>query len=348
MLHAFRELWILVQGFLDALPSLMWIVVFLLLLCIIPSFVLVSAVGHSTWYQNMNMDTGVYFGSLPRASMTMFQLITFDSWAKSIVRPLGELSAGWYFFFIFIAIFGSWCVLNVIIGVIVERVLQISVKQEEEIDEIVEKLEQSVMEEFHAKLQTESERHGRTPGFLNQDLVDETLEEHEAADMVRTLGIERWEVDELMAIFKMENMDMISVERFVSGLRVITGNATGLDTIGLAAHVRHADHKVRNLHDRAERIIDHIDVVMERLDEFWGMTDAEMNERERRQKAVEDLQEKVKGKKRMLVKWEESKLDWYKQYVRDSKLSKARKRGLTKSKVSRDQTCAKINAGSGY
>lgn len=63
-----------------------------------------------------------YFGSLHRSILTLFQVVTMDSWASGIMRPiLEEDPTSWWFFVSFILI-GSFVIFNLFVGVIVNNV----------------------------------------------------------------------------------------------------------------------------------------------------------------------------------------------------------------------------------
>lgn len=63
-----------------------------------------------------------YFGSLHQTFLTLFQVVTLDTWASEIMRPiLNEMPWAWVYFLSFILI-GTFVILNLFIGVIVSKV----------------------------------------------------------------------------------------------------------------------------------------------------------------------------------------------------------------------------------
>ena len=116
-LAEFPELQILVSSMLKAIPSMSWA---LLLLFII--FYIFGVFG-STLYGE---DFPELFGDIGGSMFTLFQVMTFESWATAVARPIMELHAyAWVYFLIFILL-TAITLLNVMVGIVVEAVGTIS------------------------------------------------------------------------------------------------------------------------------------------------------------------------------------------------------------------------------
>jgi voltage-gated sodium channel len=76
-----------------------------------------------------------YFGSLQLSLLTLFQVVTLESWASQVMRPIfAELPWSWVYFVSFVLV-GTFVVFNLFIGVIVNNVEKAESAEEEEIDE---------------------------------------------------------------------------------------------------------------------------------------------------------------------------------------------------------------------
>ncbi|MEW6622552.1 MAG: ion transporter [Bacillota bacterium] len=65
-----------------------------------------------------------FFGSLHLSLLTLFQVVTLESWASGVMRPLiTEVSWAWAYFVSFILI-GTFVIINLFVGVIVNNVHQ--------------------------------------------------------------------------------------------------------------------------------------------------------------------------------------------------------------------------------
>ncbi|WP_096201104.1 ion transporter [Bacillus sp. FJAT-45350] len=63
-----------------------------------------------------------YFGNLQLSLLTLFQVVTLESWASGVMRPIFEqLTWSWIYFVLFILV-GTFIVFNLFIGVIVSNV----------------------------------------------------------------------------------------------------------------------------------------------------------------------------------------------------------------------------------
>ncbi|MGO4890628.1 ion transporter [Anaerobacillus sp. MEB173] len=71
-----------------------------------------------------------YFGNLQLSLLTLFQVVTLESWASGVARPIFEqLTWSWVYFVIFILV-GTFIIFNLFIGVIVSNVEQANKAEE--------------------------------------------------------------------------------------------------------------------------------------------------------------------------------------------------------------------------
>ncbi len=65
-----------------------------------------------------------YFGTLHQSMLTLFQVVTLESWASGVMRPINaEVPWAWVYFVSFILI-GTFIVVNLFIGVIVNNIME--------------------------------------------------------------------------------------------------------------------------------------------------------------------------------------------------------------------------------
>ncbi|MCK0471448.1 ion transporter [Halalkalibacter sp. APA_J-10(15)] len=73
-----------------------------------------------------------YFGNLQLTLLTLFQVVTLESWASGVMRPIfAEIPWSWLYFIIFILI-GTFIIFNLFIGVIVGNVEKANLEEEED------------------------------------------------------------------------------------------------------------------------------------------------------------------------------------------------------------------------
>ncbi|MDT8859873.1 ion transporter [Alkalihalobacillus sp. MEB130] len=99
-----------------------------------------------------------YFGNLQLSLLTLFQVVTLESWASGVMRPIfAEVAWSWIYFVIFILV-GTFIVFNLFIGVIVNNVEKAN-DEEEEIEKNTEIKElRREVAEMKAMIQTLTER----------------------------------------------------------------------------------------------------------------------------------------------------------------------------------------------
>lgn len=117
VLSEFDELRVLVTAMLRTIPSMSWALVLLFII-----FYIFAIFG-----QNMFADDfQELFGTLGGSMFTLFQVMTFESWATAVARPVMDVyPLAWIYFLLFILL-TSITVLNVMVGIVVEAVSQIA------------------------------------------------------------------------------------------------------------------------------------------------------------------------------------------------------------------------------
>ncbi len=130
------------QALISAIPGIMSVGSIILLIFYI------FAVLATNFFGNAFPD---WFGNIGKSMFTLLQILTLDSWARGIVRPLMEVhSWAWVFFVPFILI-TSFAVLNLFIGIIVDAMQSQSAEEHQALrDENVEIMSES--SEIHQEL----------------------------------------------------------------------------------------------------------------------------------------------------------------------------------------------------
>eukprot|EP00931_Biecheleriopsis_adriatica_P110009 TRINITY_DN84296_c0_g1_i1.p1 TRINITY_DN84296_c0_g1~~TRINITY_DN84296_c0_g1_i1.p1 ORF type:complete len:371 (-),score=63.41 TRINITY_DN84296_c0_g1_i1:64-1176(-) len=122
-LRLFHDLWLLATGLAEAVIGLIW--VFVLIFVVIYSFGIVM-----TYIVGRGCETGDYakfedcekhFGTLYRSMLTLFSLMTME---MEDLREVGKVSSLVLFLLLFFMMLTSFGLVNIITGVIVEKVLK--------------------------------------------------------------------------------------------------------------------------------------------------------------------------------------------------------------------------------
>jgi len=90
-LAAFVErLNMLVEAFLDALKSVLWVGILLMMVLYMFSVVSQGMFGKSTRLKAEVPEVTTWFGTVPRSMATLLQMMTLDNWS-TVARPIGDV-----------------------------------------------------------------------------------------------------------------------------------------------------------------------------------------------------------------------------------------------------------------
>lgn len=120
-----ERLRVIVQAIIDSIPNVAWASGLLLVI-----FYIFSIMGTTMF----SADFPDWFGTLGKSMYTLFQVMTLESWSMGIARPvISHFPYAWIYFVSFILI-SSFIVMNVIVGVVVNAISEISadIKKEKE------------------------------------------------------------------------------------------------------------------------------------------------------------------------------------------------------------------------
>jgi len=126
----FRELNIIIVAFLSATKSMFWITFLILIEIYLSGIFLTTVVGHSAHFKALPVgDDGdtleVFFGTLGASMYTLFELLTLEGW-PDLGRALIMEQPLFIIFFVGFIMTGTFGLLNMIVGMVVERTLDIA------------------------------------------------------------------------------------------------------------------------------------------------------------------------------------------------------------------------------
>ena len=123
IISIFKSLRTIMESLVAALPGMRAILIILVLL--IYMFAVMGTMLYGDTFPK-------FFGSVPLSAFSLFQIMTFDAWTDSIVRPIMEKhDFAWLYFLSFI-LMTALVILNLLLGVIVASVEHESYKEDSE------------------------------------------------------------------------------------------------------------------------------------------------------------------------------------------------------------------------
>lgn len=118
-----EKLRIIVQAIIESIPNVAWASLLLLLLFYI--FSIMGTTMFATAFPG-------FFGSIGKSMFTLFQVMTLESWSMGVARPVIEQYPFAWLYFVGFILVSSFIVMNVIVGIVVNAIAELSAKAKKE------------------------------------------------------------------------------------------------------------------------------------------------------------------------------------------------------------------------
>ena len=141
LVSGLKNLRIIVEAIGRSIPGICWSGILLLLV-----YYIFSIMG-TTLFGPQFPD---WFGSIGRSFYTLFQVMTLESWSMGISRPVMEVFSWAWLYFVPFVLCTSFLIMNVVVGIVVNAISEVSASQA---DQAVEEEEPS--ENAHIQLRRE-------------------------------------------------------------------------------------------------------------------------------------------------------------------------------------------------
>jgi len=228
VLRLIRELRTLVASISASLRALFWTVILMLLLIYSVSLYLTQLVADTTTDCEPDMQSNCealdnWYGSVPRAMLTLFQAITGGVDWDLAVRPLTEAVSPLlaFFFSIYIA-FACLAMLNVVTGVFVESVL-LSAKIDKD---------QYLVNNAREILKTVGDR------AMNLQDFRLLVQTSQMAEFFKGIDVDMQDAESVFWLMDTDRSGTVDPEEFLAGCLRLKGPARALDNAMLIQEVR--------------------------------------------------------------------------------------------------------------
>jgi voltage-gated sodium channel len=285
-IRMFRELWMIIQGLLDSLRTLGWVGALLIMIVYCVAVVVTSVIGHSDYAKEHWLDSPKYFGTIYRSMWSILQIITLDSWATDIVRPMSEVAPAMTWVMLFVITDCTFGILNVIVAVMVERTLAIAKENRDIIGGVLEKTEKellkSMAEDFFALDEDGS-------GELDFEEFQKLIRTPTFSFKLRLLGVFEDEAESLFELMDADSSGTVSPEEFIAGLQKLKGPAKGQDLVQLIGFAQRQCARASRFCERISRLNIQADEIQARLHGIGkGMT-SELRDRKSASERKDDV-----------------------------------------------------------
>jgi Ca2+-binding EF-hand superfamily protein len=199
------------------------------------------------------------FGTLMSSMFTLFQVMTLDTWADSIVRPLMEKQPYLCLYFIFFITVSVFVLMNLITAVIVENAFSIAKDDEEMKAKQVEKKNQDEIKGLAVMFKDLDEDQS---GELNKREFENALTKPKFLNKLMMLDMKREDCFEVWDLLD-DGDGLLTVEEFTNGLRRMKAGARSKDILDMLKRLRNSLSQAESL----QRDVDCLGDVMEDLQE---------------------------------------------------------------------------------
>eukprot|EP00929_Paragymnodinium_shiwhaense_P034654 TRINITY_DN1881_c1_g1_i1.p1 TRINITY_DN1881_c1_g1~~TRINITY_DN1881_c1_g1_i1.p1 ORF type:complete len:601 (+),score=88.67 TRINITY_DN1881_c1_g1_i1:49-1851(+) len=249
ILRFVRALNILLLSILTTLRSLVWASILMLLIIFTFAIFVGQSVADSLSQCGdcaMDADLQQYWGSLPRASLSLFQIITGGKDWDDLARPLMDLSGHLLAIIMVFIVFSQFAVLNVVTGVFCQAAVESAQRDRELMVQSMvtnkRRFVDALSEQFASMLKQFSGGENSEAG-----LSLEAFEAHMHVKSVREyFALLELDSSDAWMLFKLLDVDgsgIIDVEEFVEGCLRLKGAARSIDLAKLSMEYKHTSQK---------------------------------------------------------------------------------------------------------
>ncbi|KAF4678194.1 hypothetical protein FOL47_003256 [Perkinsus chesapeaki] len=231
--NGFRELWIMVQGLTDSARMLFWTYAIIGLVHLLFGLLALQVIGHNEAFEFDDYVQSL-FGSLGNSMFTLFQVMTLDSWAGSVVRPIMHSSPlGLVLILLFIGI-SSFVLFNLVTAIIVEQAFS-AVAADEELLASTRHSHQRETIDGLKKLFDELDEDGS--GELSAQEFTDVLDDPKFIQRLTMLDFDVSELPELFTLFDSGD-GMVSTEEFCDGMIQLQSYIKSKDMFNCVLHTQ--------------------------------------------------------------------------------------------------------------
>eukprot|EP00746_Dinoflagellata_sp_MGD_P136987 gnl/MRDRNA2_/MRDRNA2_70817_c0_seq1.p1 gnl/MRDRNA2_/MRDRNA2_70817_c0~~gnl/MRDRNA2_/MRDRNA2_70817_c0_seq1.p1 ORF type:complete len:492 (-),score=75.77 gnl/MRDRNA2_/MRDRNA2_70817_c0_seq1:110-1585(-) len=259
----FRELALIVKSFANAVSSVCWIGLLVLIVDYICAVFLTRTIGHNAdaWNDDQAILIKYWFGSIGKSMYTLFLIMTLAGWDQICSIIMEEYPFSVIFFMLYILV-ASYTMVSLITGVISESL--ISAEKEDEINKI--KAIEAGRRELTSSLQQvfESMDADNSGSLSKGEILDVIKNDARVSAKLESLEISV-STEELIELFNTllktqrssnekigpdgdpikieEDSDTIPIEKFVKALSAIRGQASSKEIFSLRQEVQAIAHR---------------------------------------------------------------------------------------------------------
>jgi len=228
----FKELWMLVQGVMECCSLLVWTI---LIGAIVHYTFAISVIELIAKNEMFVEDEAVqyYFGSLPRAMLSLFQIMTFDSWA-AIVRPIVNADPKSFVVFgLFMGLAGI-VLFNLMTAIVVRNAFDAAAADAEAVARNKAQMDGKIRQDLKEMFEDLDEDNS---GALSIEEFLECLDDFAFVRKMKTLDIDLEELPDIFEILD-DGDGQVDQDEFISGMMRMQGPAMSSEMLKATCGMR--------------------------------------------------------------------------------------------------------------
>ena len=128
MVSSLKPMQVIIGAIGKSLPGISWTALLLIVIYYIYSIIGVTCFGEA--FED-------WFGTIPAAMYTLFQVMTLESWSMGISRPVMEVFEPAWIYFVSFVLISSFVMMNVVVGIVVNAISEVAeMNRKDEAEEV--------------------------------------------------------------------------------------------------------------------------------------------------------------------------------------------------------------------
>eukprot|EP00746_Dinoflagellata_sp_MGD_P003372 gnl/MRDRNA2_/MRDRNA2_106563_c0_seq1.p1 gnl/MRDRNA2_/MRDRNA2_106563_c0~~gnl/MRDRNA2_/MRDRNA2_106563_c0_seq1.p1 ORF type:complete len:574 (+),score=108.69 gnl/MRDRNA2_/MRDRNA2_106563_c0_seq1:76-1797(+) len=232
LLRFVKELWLLLAGVIEAMRTLVWAMMLILMFIFVCGILVTQTIGHPHAGEPCHDDflgIDALFGTVPISMFTLFAVVTTDQWADIARCAMMYEQWSWLFFLIFLAC-TSFAMMNVIVAVIVEATME----QASQVKGDIYKKEEAEKQEAIFKIGevfTNADQDGN--GLLTRREFMAAVSQKDVQMYLLESGIDLRVAGSLFDLLDVNDSGSLDADEFVRGAMKARGMAKAKDVLSI-------------------------------------------------------------------------------------------------------------------
>lgn len=263
LMKLFKNLWLIIVGFRESLSTLFWVLMLLTVVIYVFAIFLRYTLNCFGAFREWD-DCAEYFGSMPAAMYTLFQVITLESWSQVFARPILKVQPAFFIVFLLFLFLTTFGILNIIVGVIVENTLN-AAKQNQELQE--RRMQRQLRQELESIRRLFEEADSDGSGTLERSEFIDILSDPLVQQTLTRMEVPVEDPGMLFEILDPAGTDSLSFPSFAQGVLRVKGPPTQLDMKTMQLGVANISRRV----NKVEQYLDQHSAMLERNAAMLGI-----------------------------------------------------------------------------